>query len=203
MVQRASHEWADRRVLLCVAATVALALLLVGCASSVPRRDPTGERFPVVNGKALDGREVQLPTVGSGQPLLLLIGYEQSTQFDLDRWIMGISDSGLAVKTYEVPTIPGLVPGMFSGWIDGGMRRGIPREDWGGVVTLYADGRRVAEFTGNQDGLPGRIVLLDRSGVVVFFHDRGYSLQSLQKLRDALARLEVETPSSASQPQPR
>jgi hypothetical protein len=71
------------------------------------------------------------------------------------------------------------------------------------VVTLYADGRRVAEFTGNQDGLPGRIVLLDRSGVVVFFHDRGYSLQSLQKLRDALARLEVETPSSASQPQPR
>jgi len=203
MVQRTSHDWGDCGALLRGAAAIALALSLVGCASSVPRRDPTGERFPVVNGKALDGSEVQLPTVGSGKPLLLLIGYEQSTQFDLDRWIMGISDSGLAVKTYEVPTIPGLVPGMFSGWIDGGMRRGIPREDWGGVVTLYADGRRVADFTGNQDGLPGRIMLLDRSGVVVFFHDRGYSLQSLHKLRDALAKLEGATPNSAPQPQSR
>lgn len=64
---------------------VILAMVLAGCASSVPRRDPMGERFPVVNGKSLDGSEVQLPTVGSGKPLLLLIGYEQSTQFDLDR----------------------------------------------------------------------------------------------------------------------
>jgi len=177
--------------------------LIAGCASSVARRDPTGERFPVVNGKSLDGTEVQFPTVGSGKPLLLLIGYEQSTQFDLDRWIMGISDSGLAVRAYEVPTIPGMVPGMFSGWIDGGMRRGIPREDWGGVATLYADGARVAAFTGNQDGLPGRIVLLDGNGVVVFFHDRGYSLKSLQKLRDALTKLAGTVPVAAPESPPK
>jgi hypothetical protein len=168
---------------------VPILALLTACSSAHPRRDPMGERFPTVRGKALDGTEVTLPDVGAGAPLLLLIGYEQNTQFDLDRWLMGITQMGVKVRAFEVPTLPGLMPGMFSGFIDSGMRRGIPKEDWGGVVTLYGDASKVAQFTGNKDGLPGRIVLLDKSGVVVFFHDRGFSLGTLQKLQDVLAKL--------------
>ncbi|MBL8726471.1 MAG: hypothetical protein JNK49_20680 [Planctomycetes bacterium] len=159
------------------------------CRSTYPRRNPTGEAFPTVRGEALDGTAVVLPEVGRGAPLLLLVGYEQNTQFDLDRWLLGLSEAGVRVRAYEVPTLPGLLPGLASGWIDGGMRRGIPKEDWGGVVTVYGDAKAIAQFTGNADGLPGRVILLDRNGVVAWFHDRGYSVGALRALLAAVAAL--------------
>ena len=145
--------------------------------------------FPTVAGTSLADQPVTFPDVGRGAPLLLLIGYEQNTQFDLDRWIQALDMAGAKVRAFELPTIPGMVPRMISGFIDGGMRRGIPAEDWIAVVTLYGDAGKVAAFTGNDDGLPGRIVLLDRDGRVVFFHDRGYSLGALQRLQRTLAEL--------------
>lgn len=167
-----------------------LALLaLSGCSTSYDRRDPTGEVFPSVRGEALDGREVALPEVAGGRPLLLLIGYDQDAQFDIDRWLYGLADTGVDVMLFEVPTIPGMVPRLLSDTIDGGMRRGIPQEDWGLVVTVYRDAEQIARFTGNADGLTGRVVLLDADGRVVFFHDRGYSVGTLRALLDALRRL--------------
>jgi hypothetical protein len=175
------------RLVLLAALAVAVALALASCSTTWPRRDPTGESFPQVRGTALDGQEVRFPDAGEGVPLLLLIGFEQDAQFDIDRWLLGLHQAEVDVRVFEVPTIPGMVPRMIAGTIDDGMRRGIPEEDWGGVVTLYRDAARVAEFTGNENGLTGRVVLLDEEGEVVFFHDRGYSVGALQKLRDALA----------------
>lgn len=170
-------------------AALPLLALLTACSTTWPRRDPTGEVFPTVTGTSLADHPVTFPDVGRGAPLLLLIGYEQNTQFDLDRWIQALDMAGAKVRAFELPTIPGMVPRMISGLIDGGMRRGIPAEDWIAVVTLYGDASKVAAFTGNDDGLPGRIVLLDQDGRVVFFHDRGYSLGALQRLQRTLAGL--------------
>lgn len=178
-----------RRPLFVVLALLAIAVSVASCGTTYPRRDPTGEPFPAVRGSALDGAEVALPDVGKGAPLLLLIGYQQNTQFDLDRWLLGLSEAGVKVRAFEVPTLPGLMPGLASGFIDGGMRRGIPKEDWGGVVTVYGDAKAIAQFTGNDDGLPGRIVLLDRDGKVAWFHDRGYSVGALRALQQKLAEL--------------
>lgn len=164
-------------------------LSFAACSTTYARRDPMGEVFPTVRGTALDGTEVALPEVGKGAPLLLLIGFQQNTQFDLDRWLLALSEAKVAVRAFEVPTLPGLAPGLFSGFIDGGMRRGIPQEDWGGVVTVYGDAKVLAQFVGNEDGLPGRVVLLDREGRVVFFHDRGYSVATLRRLQEVLAQL--------------
>ncbi len=165
-----------------------------GCSTTYPRRDPTGERFPSVRGSALDGREVAIPEDFAGEPVLLLIGYQMNSQFDLDRWLLGLAQSGVDVRTYELPTIPGLIPGMFAGSIDAGMRSGIPREDWGAVITVYGDAGKVVRFTGNEVPLPGRIVLLDPSGRVVFFHDSGFSVKALERLKDALSGLRGAKP---------
>ena len=159
-----------------------LTLLLASCQSPWPRRDPTGEPFPTVNGTSLAGDAVVLPTAFTGAPLLLLVGYEQEAQFDLDRWLLALDQVGWRVRTFEVPTLPGLFPRLLAGTIDGGMRRGIPAEDWASVVTVYGDASRIAEFTGNEDGLTGRVLLLDRAGKVVWFHDRGFSVAQLKAL---------------------
>ena len=117
---------------------------------------------------------------------LLLVGYEQDTQFDIDRWLLGLTQAGVKVRTHELPTIPGLAPRMFSGSIDNGMRSGIPSEDWGAVITVYGDGAAIAKLTGNENKLPGRVILLDAKGRVIFFHDRGYSVGTLQRLLSAI-----------------
>ncbi len=181
-----------RRLLLPTAVLAALVAVLVGlagCRSTYPRREPVGERFPSVVGTALSGDAVRIPEDFAGAPVLLLVGYEQSTQFDLDRWLLGLSEAGVTVAVREVPTIPGLAPRIFSGFIDSGMRSGIPSEDWGSVVTVYGDGAEIARFLGNDVPLPGRIVLLDAEGRVAFFHDDGYSVGTLKRLRAALEAL--------------
>ncbi len=177
-----------KQFLLCTA-VLAVAALLASCGSTWPRRDPTGEVFPTVSGTALDGSRVTLPAAAAGEPLLLLVGYKQETQFDIDRWLLALAQADLRVKVLELPTIPGMFPRMFSGAIDAGMRRGIPDEDWQSVVTLYGDAAPVARFTGNADGLPGRVLLLDREGRVAFFHDRGFSVGTLRRLQEVLAAI--------------
>jgi len=163
-----------------------LALPFTGCASRYPRRDPVGETFPSLEGTSLDGHRVAIPEAFAGQHVLLLVGYRMETQFDLDRWLLALTEADLAIPVYELPTIPGLIPGLFASRIDAGMRSGIPEEDWATVVTVYDDAEKITRFLGNEVPLPGRIILLNPQGRVLFFHDRGYSVGALQTLRTAL-----------------
>jgi hypothetical protein len=164
--------------------------LLSACHTLYARRDPTGEVFPTVSGTSLEGEAVRLPEALAGEPALLLVGFEQDSQFDLDRWALGLWQSQIEVRVLEIPTIPGLVPRVISDRIDQGMRSGIPAEDWRSVVTVYRDADAIARFTGNENPRPGRILLLDPAGRVIFFHDRGYSTGSLVRLSRTLGDLE-------------
>ncbi len=162
-----------------------LLALLVGC-SSHPARDPSGETFPSVAGESLDKKRVALPGDLAGSPALLLVAYKQKTQFDVDRWVLGILQAGMDVRILEVPTIRGWAPRLFAAGIDEGMREGIPPPEWGSVVTVYGDAVKIARFTGDE-GRNARVLLLDGDGRVVFFHDKGYSPATLLRLKDAAA----------------
>jgi hypothetical protein len=154
---------------------IGLTVVLASCGTTHPNRNPVGETFPSVEGESLDGRAVRLPEDFAGQKMLLLVGYVQDSQFDIDRWLLGLLQGEVPVKFLEVPTIEGLVPGIFAGTIDGGMRKGIPEEDWGGVVTVYGDAADITRMTGTENPRNARVLLLDETGRVIWFHDRGYS----------------------------
>lgn len=150
-------------------------LLLPACSTTYENRNPVGEMFPSVTGTSLEKEKVQLPDALAGEPAIVLVGYKQRSQFDIDRWIMGLIQADAPGQIMEVPTIPGLVPSMASGWIDDGMRSGIPEEDWGIVVTLYGSAATpVAKLTGNK-GPNARVLVLDPTGEIVWFTDRGFS----------------------------
>jgi hypothetical protein len=165
-----------------------LAFGLAGCGSSIPNRAPVGERFPSVQGQALSGDTVRIPDAFKGKPVILVLGYKMDTQFDIDRWGIGFFTADLALPpVIELPTIPGLIPSLFKGTIDAGMRKGIPQESWKDVVTVYGtDGSRITEWTGTENPRNARIVLLDEEGTVLWFHDKGYGLPPL---RDLLQKL--------------
>ncbi|MEO0480391.1 MAG: hypothetical protein AAF196_12995 [Planctomycetota bacterium] len=187
------------------AALLALALASMQSCSSTPRRDPTGERFPTVEGEALSGETVTVPDDLLGAPALLMVGYLQKTQFDLDRWLTGLEfakrDGRLPadLQVREMPTIENLFARMAGGFIDEGMRGGIPKEDWSAVVTVYGDASSIVEFTGDEDGNNGRVLLLDREGTVVWFHDRGFSSGKLGELLNAL---DAMNPSASQESEP-
>ena len=171
---------------------IVVSSLLFGCQTPYERRDPTGEVFPSVTGTSLDGETVSLPESLEGEPALLLIGFVQDSQFDLDRWALGLWQSGSALRAIEVPTIPGLVPRVISEQIDNGMRSGIPSEDWASVITVYRDAEAIVRFTGNEEPRPGRILLLDATSKVRYFHDRGYSTGALARLLETFGQMEGE-----------
>jgi len=167
--------------------------LVSGCSTTHENRDPTGEPFPRVTGKNLEEQPVTLPDDLAGAPAVILVGYKQRDQFDIDRWFMGLIQADAPARIVELPTIPGLVPSWASKWIDDGMRSGIPEEDWPAVVTLYGDSATpVAKLTGN-DGPNARVLVLDAQGRIVWFTDRGYSAtQGLEVARVTRALAERE-----------
>lgn len=179
-----------RRLQLPPRAASLLMATLVACATTYPRRNPTGEIFPTISGETLAGERKVLPRDVAGAPVVLLIGYEQDSQFGIDRWLIGMNQIGIRARTYELPTIQGMVPRMISGTIDEGMRGGIPPEDWMAVLTVYGDADRIARFTGNENKQPARILVLDTTGEVVYFHDSGFSAKHLNALCRTLERLD-------------
>ena len=169
-----------------------LLLGLFSCATSVERKDPINQPFPEVTGTALDGKAWSFPRDLKGEKVLLLVGYDQDAQFDIDRWLIGIDQKKYRANVFEVPTIKGWVPRLISGRIDEGMRSGIPEELWKVVVTVYDDAENIVNLTGNEDGLNARVIGLDEEGVVRFFHDRGFSVPALNRLGEFLPQTNSE-----------
>ncbi len=161
-------------------------LLITGCSTTYPNRNPTGEVFPQASGQSLEQQDYRLPDDILGESVVLLLGYKQDSQFDIDRWLIGLDMTETAVTAYEIPTIQGLFPRMFQTSIDNGMRSGIPKELWGGVITVYEDGAAIQEFTGNENPNNARVMLLDSQGTIIYFYDRGFSVAALNALRQML-----------------
>lgn len=162
-------------------------LLLIGCSTQYANKDITGQIFPSVVGTTLEKKSVSIPGDFNDDLTLLLIGYKQNSQFDIDRWLIALDVTETQVKVYEVPTIQGLFPEMFSTVIDNGMRAGIPKPLWQGVVTIYDDGEKIQAFTGNENASNTRVVLLNKNGEILYFYDQGFAVDALNKLRMALA----------------
>lgn len=162
------------------------AVLVTGCSTHYKNQSIIGQKFPTISGESLEKNEVILPENFTGEHTLLLIGYKQDSQFDIDRWLIGLDMTQTHVDTYEIPTIQGLFPRMFSTMIDNGMRRGIPKELWKGVITVYKDGDKVQAFTGNEKPNNARVILLNKEGTILYFYDDGFSVSALNRLRDLL-----------------
>lgn len=162
-------------------------LFCIGCVATYPNKDVAGQVFPTVSGENLNRDIVAIPQAFLGNNTLLLIGYKQDAQFDIDRWLIGLDMTQTQVAVYELPTIAGMFPRMFSTVIDNGMRAGIPKSLWNGVITIYQDGEKIQAFTGNVNPNNARVVLLNHEGKILYFYDQGFAVSALKTLRTILA----------------
>ncbi|QOL25138.1 hypothetical protein LP316_12620 [Thalassotalea sp. LPB0316] len=163
--------------------TTFFTLIIAGCSTTYPNKDITGQTFPTVNGQSLEEQPYVIPADFDNDFTLLLIGYKQDSQFDIDRWLIALDFTETQVPVYELPTIQGMFPRMFSTVIDNGMRKGIPKPLWKGVITIYKDGDTVQQFTGNENPNNARVVLIDRAGKILYFYDQGFGVDALKEIR--------------------
>ena len=145
-----------------------------------------GRRFPSVTGVALSGAPVRIPEDLMGAPALLLCAYRRGTQTDIDRWAAFAGRELPQLAVYELPIIPALIWRPLQGWIDGGMRGGVPRAQWSHVVTLYEEGAKARGFIGDGGGDRAQVLLLDAAGVVAFHDAGGFRESSARRLAAAL-----------------
>jgi len=121
---------------------------------------------------------------------VLLVAYRRDTQEDLDRWMQFLANDWPQVTRYEVPTIAGIIWRPLAGWIDSGMRGGVPENKWSSVVTLYGgDAARLRDFLDDYGAPSAHVVVLDANGMVVWFNAEGYSDEGARELSDILRTL--------------
>jgi hypothetical protein len=169
---------------------ILIALVAISAGSRASgTKSPTGRTLPSVAGRALDGTQVRFPEGLAGNSAVLLVAYRRGTQPDVDRWMAFLKAKHPEVVFYEVPTIGGAVWQALQGWIDSGMRGGVPKESWSRVVTLYEDAETLKAFLGDAGGLRTHVVLLDARGTVVWFYAGGYTEEAASILGVSLGRV--------------
>lgn len=166
-----------------------ICLFIFGCSATISTpTDIKGKAFPQVKGQSLDKQIITIPDHYSGKDTVLLIGYEQKTQFDIDRWILGLLQAEVPVQIVEIPTIAGMMPQMVQSFINNGMRSGIPKEDWASVVTVYEDAPKIINAIGNERPQSAQVVLLNKNGEIVWSTNRGYSAGQVLELKKVVEK---------------
>jgi len=163
-----------------------ITLLLTACSSTYMNQSIKGEMLPTMLGETLAKKRFKIPTQFTAPLSLLLVGYKQNSQFDIDRWLIALDVTKVTIPTYEIPAIQGMFPRMFKTQINNGMRKGIPKELWKGVITLYQDGEKIQQFTGNENANNTRVILINKDGKIIYFYDRGFSVDALNALKEAI-----------------
>jgi hypothetical protein len=170
---------------------LALCLSITACSNTVTAPSTVvSEKFPRVEGENLNKERITIPDHYRGKNTLLLVGYTQKTQFDIDRWILGALQAEIPVEIVEVPTIAGMMPQMVQGFINGGMRKGIPQNDWASVVTVYEDAPKIISALGNERPQSAYAVLLDKEGTIIWSSNIGYSASQILDLKKQVAALQ-------------
>jgi hypothetical protein len=148
-------------------------------------------RFPTVEGSSLSGVRHRLPGSLAHDLNLLLVAFRQWQQKDVDTWAPVAAELASTVEgfgAYELPVISRAYK-PFSGFIDGGMRSGIP--DAGvrdATITLYIDRAPFMEALGIRrlDAIAPMLVTPDGA---VLWQTRGpVSDDAVEELRAAVAR---------------
>jgi hypothetical protein len=153
-------------------------------AAQVASEIKIGERLTELRGKFLTRREVVLPQAAEGRVTLLLLGFTYQSRFAVEAWagrFRAQYQADSRVAFYEVPIIGGMAK-LAKWFIDSGMRRGTPPEDYEHVVTVYRGADSWKRRVGFAEPDAAYLILLDRTGKVAWRHQGTFDDRAFQGL---------------------
>jgi len=143
-----------------------------------------GMAFPNLEAETLSGEKIVYPDSVKGKVTLLVLAFERQTQDKVDSWLgpfIGQFAEQDRAGFYEIPMLAGRWK-LLSGIIDGGMRRGVPRDRHDHVSTFYGDVDRYCRQLQIGDKSDGYVFLLDRDGVIRWRSNGWATEEKLQAL---------------------
>jgi len=99
-----------------------------------------GETLPPLKGEFLNGRHALLPDAAAGKVAFVAMGFTYKSRFPVEDFAKRFrADFGKEPRAtfFEVPIIGGMAV-MGKWFIDSGMRRGTPKDDYEHVITVYS-----------------------------------------------------------------
>jgi hypothetical protein len=166
-------------------------LPIVAFASLAASQIVEGARLPDLRGEFLTGREAILPPAAEGKVALLLLGFTYDSRFQVEAWAKKFREqfhSAADVTFYEIPMIGG-ISRLAKWFIDGGMRRGTPREDYEHVITVYRDTGEWKDRLRVTDPKAAYLILLDRAGKVAWRQSGAVDDAKFEALRAKVSEL--------------
>ncbi|MHA7813743.1 MAG: patatin-like phospholipase domain-containing protein [Phycisphaerales bacterium] len=143
--------------------------------------------FPRITAENLNKNKVTLPDDLKGNPALILVAYKQKQQTNVNTWLDRMDEIEAAipgVQIIETPTISSGKWGWMAGFIDGGMRSGIPStEARGRTITLYTDVSLFNQALMIDDTDTIYAVMLDEEGEVAEIIEGDFTPAKLETLR--------------------
>ena len=145
-----------------------------------------GEKFPMIAAETLAGKPITLPQDLNDNVCVLTVAFKQAAQAKIDTWSEYVLDTRnfQEVCYYEIPLIKRIWKPL-QGWIDGGMRSGIPEGRHNNVITYYGDIRPYKRHLNVDDTADAYVFVIDKAGRIRYV-ERGYAspekLQELKKL---------------------
>ena len=145
-------------------------------------------RFPSVQGSNLEGRKFNLPQDFEAKYNLIAVAFYQNHQDLVNTWLPTISRltrSFKDLKFYELPTLSEL-NGVARGFIDGGMKAGIPSKATREVtITLYLNRTTFLKSIGETSDRTIYSLLVNQKGEILW---RGKGAHT-QEQEDSLERV--------------
>lgn len=150
----------------------------------------TTSDFPRLLARNLEGLEVELPGAFDGDLNVVAIAFRREHQDLVDSWVPWFEQQAVAhpgLRFFEVPTI-GRIWAPMRNFIDGAMASAI-REPviLRRTLTVYGDVSRVTTPLGIDDRSTIAVVLVDRSGRVLWLGRGGFSGPLAHDLETAIA----------------
>lgn len=167
-----------------IAAALVFVLLTAGTAAG------DAARFPVLTARNLNGRSLTLPRDFAGRENLVFVAFERKQQAEVDSWsaaVAALRARRPELGAYELPTLSrGL--SLMRGFIDGGMRRGIPDEDVRATtITLYIDKGSFKAALGITTESEITVLLVRSDGTILWRASGPYRDGALSGVDEALA----------------
>jgi hypothetical protein len=152
------------------ARSLALASIVLGSALALPATG-AADMFPPVTGANLNGKTFNLPADFQAPASIVYVAYVRGQQAQVDSWkafVARAREAHPAIGVYEVPTLS-RGDAFFRGFIDGGMRRGIPDVATRAVtITLYIDKRPFNESLGIASEGEIAVLLVKPDGAILW-----------------------------------
>jgi hypothetical protein len=122
--------------------TAHVIVFLLGMTTFMVAASELKQRFASLRGKNLEGEEYLLPSGLEGTRNLVVVAFQREQQADVDTWLPlaeRLATESSEFRFYEVPLLANSYR-IFRGFIDGGMRSGIPDiEARRRTITVYTD----------------------------------------------------------------